>query len=103
MTRIGLISDTHNFFDPRFLELFSNVDVIWHAGDIGDMAVLDAMAQFKPFKAVYGNIDGLDIRSQLTQHLRFQCEEVDVWMTHIGGYPGKYAPEISRGMQSNAP
>ena len=103
MTKIGLISDTHNHFDPRFYELFKDVDQIWHAGDVGDVAVLDAMAAFKPYKAVYGNIDGTSIRHQLTEHLRFQCEGVDVWMTHIGGYPGKYAPGISGVMKVDAP
>ncbi len=103
MTRIGLISDTHNFFDPRFYELFGNVDEIWHAGDIGDVAVLDAMANFKPYKAVFGNIDATSIRCQLTPHLRFKCEAVDVWITHIGGYPGKYAPGISEVMKVDAP
>lgn len=103
MTRIGLISDTHNHFDTRFYELFANVDQIWHAGDVGDMAVLDALAAFKPFIAVYGNIDGAVIRHQLKEHERFMCEGVDVWMTHIGGYPGKYAQGITSVMKSNPP
>jgi len=84
------MSDTHSYLDERFTDLFSEVDEIWHAGDIGDIRVLDQLRQIKPVKAVYGNIDGLDIRQELKAHQRFMCEEVDVWMTHIGGYPGKY-------------
>ena len=96
MTRIGLISDTHSFFDPRLFELFSKVDEIWHAGDLGDVKVLDAMAGFKPYKAVYGNIDGTVIRRQLKRDEYFKCEEVQVWMTHIGGYPGKYESRVRK-------
>ncbi len=103
MTRIGLISDTHNHFDTRFYELFANVDEIWHAGDIGDEKVIEAIASFKPFKAVYGNIDSTIIRHMLPEHQRFMCEEVDVWMTHIGGYPGKYAPGIAHTLKNNPP
>jgi putative phosphoesterase len=103
MTRIGLISDTHNYFDPRFYDLFSNVDQIWHAGDVGDERVIDAISGFKPYKAVYGNIDGTPVRSLLPEHNRFMCEDVDVWITHIGGYPGKYAPGVVQVMKSNPP
>ena len=90
MVRIGLISDTHSFFDPRFFELFKDVDEIWHAGDIGDVKVLEQIENFKPYRAVYGNIDGAVLRKTLKQHERFMCEDVDVWITHIGGYPGRY-------------
>jgi len=90
MTRIGLISDTHSYLDERFMELFKDVDEIWHAGDIGDIKVLDKLCAFKTVRAVYGNIDGTDIRNELGVHNRFMCEDVDVWITHIGGYPGKY-------------
>ena len=90
MTRIGLISDTHSHLDERFIELFKDVDEIWHAGDIGDIRVLDKLKKFKKVRAVFGNIDGLEIRQELCAHNRFMCEEVDVWITHIGGYPGKY-------------
>ena len=90
MTRIGLLSDTHSYLDERITELFKDVDEIWHAGDIGDIRVLDRLRAFKPVRAVFGNIDGADIRMELNAHERFLCEEVDVWITHIGGYPGKY-------------
>lgn len=103
MTRIGLISDTHSYFDPRFLELFKDVDEIWHAGDIGSREVLDAICAFKPVRAVYGNIDEASLRRELPEHQRFMCEGVDVWITHIGGYPGKYAPGIRTVMQVKAP
>jgi len=90
MTRIGLISDTHSYLDERFAELFKDVDEVWHAGDIGDIRVLDKLRAFKKVRAVYGNIDGLEIRQELEENNRFMCEQVDVWITHIGGYPGRY-------------
>ncbi len=103
MTRIGLLSDTHSFFDPRFVELFANCDEIWHAGDIGDIKVLDAMNKIKPTRAVYGNIDDAVLRRTLDEHMRFECDGVDVWMTHIGGYPGKYAPQVKSEIFKNPP
>ena len=103
MTRIGLISDTHSYFDPRFKELFANCNEIWHAGDIGDMKVLDAMQDFKPTRAVYGNIDDAVIRRTLKEHLRFECDGVDVWITHIGGYPGRYDGRVKAGLFKNPP
>ena len=103
MTRIGLLSDTHSYFDPRFSELFANCDEIWHAGDIGDIKVLDAMRELKPTRAVYGNIDDARIRAELKAHLRFTCDGVDVWITHIGGYPGKYSPSVKKEIFRNPP
>ncbi len=94
MIRIGLLSDTHGFLDPRFFELFKGVDEIWHAGDIGNEDVLTDLETFKPCRAVYGNIDDWNIRNRTTEHQRFQCEGLKVWMTHIGGYPGRYSPRI---------
>ncbi len=100
MKRIGLLSDTHGFLPERLFSFFENVDEIWHAGDLGTIELADRLAGFKPFRAVYGNIDGQDIRTVYPLHQRFMCEEVDVWMTHIGGYPGRYEryvkPEIYR-------
>ena len=90
MKRIGLLSDTHGYIDERWAALFSGVDEIWHAGDIGSMEVVDYLSALKPFRAVYGNVDGTEIRKRFPEHLRFLCEEVDVWLTHIGGYPGRY-------------
>ena len=103
MTRIGLISDTHSHLDERFTELFKDVDEIWHAGDIGDIRVLDKLKKFKKVRAVFGNIDGLEIRQELCAHNRFMCEEVDVWITHIGGYPGKYDNLVNGSIFSNPP
>jgi len=83
--------------------LFKDVDEIWHAGDIGDKKVLEAMEGFKPFRAVYGNIDGSELRRELKQHERFVCEGVDVWMTHIGGYPGRYDRLVKNEIELNPP
>lgn len=92
MTRIGLLSDTHSYLDPRVLEYFRDVDEIWHAGDIGNAMVLQTLREFKPTRAVYGNMDGGDVRYTLSEFYRFRVEEVNVLMTHIGGYPGRYNP-----------
>ncbi|MBE8713393.1 metallophosphoesterase family protein [Sphingobacterium hungaricum] len=94
MTKIGLLSDTHSFLDDAVFKHFDKVDEIWHAGDFGSIDVVTKLQDFKPFKGVYGNIDGKDIRLVCPENLRFHCEDVDVWMTHIGGYPGKYAPQV---------
>jgi len=94
MTRIGLISDTHNHLDDAIFKHFDQCDEIWHAGDFGTSALSDKLKAFKPLKGVYGNIDGHDIRCEFPEKLKFKCEEVNVFMTHIGGYPCKYAPAI---------
>ncbi|MGK6352317.1 metallophosphoesterase family protein [Parapedobacter sp. DT-150] len=94
MIKIGLLSDTHGYVDEAVFRHFESCDEIWHAGDFGDVAVADTLAAFKPLKGVYGNIDGADIRKTYPEHLRFTCEAVDVWMTHIGGYPGRYSPQV---------
>ncbi|MCC8407493.1 metallophosphatase family protein [Mucilaginibacter sp. UR6-1] len=103
MTRIGLISDTHSYLDDAVFKHFEQCDEIWHAGDIGNLELADKLAAFKPFKAVYGNIDGGDIRRVYPESLRFKCEDVDVWITHIGGYPGKYSPQIRNEIYTNPP
>jgi len=94
MTRIGLISDTHGFIDDKLFEYFANCDEIWHAGDIGNIETADFLASFRPLKAVYGNIDGHEIRILFPKILRFKCENVDVLITHIGRYPGHYDHEV---------
>lgn len=94
MTKILLLSDTHNFLDEKIFMYAEPCDQIWHAGDIGTVAVTDKLSKIKPLVAVYGNIDGMDVRREFPEHQRFQCEDVDVWLTHIGGSPGKYSPEI---------
>jgi uncharacterized protein len=103
MIKIGLLSDTHGFFDPRLKEFFAECGEIWHAGDIGNISTADEIAVFKPLRAVYGNIDGQDVRIVYPEHLRFSCEEVDVWITHIGGYPGNYNYRIREKIRTNPP
>lgn len=103
MKKIGLISDTHSYLDEAVFTYFENCDEIWHAGDFGSLQVADALAAFKPFRGVYGNIDGKEIRVQYPENLRFMCEGVDVWMTHIGGYPGRYASAVKAEITANPP
>ncbi len=92
MTKIGLISDTHGLLDKRVFEHFAPCDEIWHCGDIGSIEVLQALREFRPTRAVFGNIDGGEVRYSLSEFYRFRVEEINVLMTHIGGYPGKYNP-----------
>ncbi len=103
MTRIGLLSDTHGFLDDAVFKHFENCDEIWHAGDFGTIELADKLKAFKPLRGVYGNIDGKELRLDYPEHLRFKCEEVNVWMTHIGGYPGKYNPAIREEIYTNPP
>ena len=103
MTKIGLLSDTHGFLDPKIYELFKEVDEIWHAGDIGTVEVLDELEKFKPTRAVYGNIDGSDLRERTPLVHKFICEGVKVFITHIGGYPKRYAPGIKQQLKEFAP
>ena len=86
MKKIGLISDTHNYLDPRVEKYFKECDEIWHVGDVGTIKVIDGLLKIVPtVRGVYGNIDGQDIRGYFPKNLRFKCEDVDVWMTHSGG------------------
>ena len=89
MTRIGLLSDTHSYWDDKYLKYFEECDEIWHAGDIGSVEVAERLAAFRPFRAVYGNIDGQEIRKLYPQINRFTVDGAEVLMKHIGGYPGK--------------
>lgn len=102
MKQIGLLSDTHAYLHPKAIEFFADCDEIWHAGDIGEN-VAENLKKFKPFRAVYGNIDGQHIRTQYPRDLRFLCEQVDVWITHIGGYPGKYDKNIKEELYNKPP
>ena len=102
MKKIGLMSDTHGFLDDAVFKHFDDCDEIWHAGDFGP-DVAERLAAFKPLRGVYGNIDDKEIRSVYPEHLRFNCEQVDVWMTHIGGYPGKYAPQVKKEIYTKPP
>ena len=103
MKRIGLMSDTHGFLDEKVLKYFEACDEIWHAGDIGTIEVADKVEAFKPFRAVYGNIDGADIRRCYPLDLRFDCEGLDVLITHIGGYPNRYRKRVREMMLENPP
>lgn len=101
MKRIGLMSDTHGFIDPKIYDYFKDVDEIWHAGDVGDVSVIDELRTFKPLRGVYGNIDAVDVRLEFPEFNRFRCEDVEVLMTHIGGKPGKYSKPALAEIQSN--
>lgn len=103
MQRIALLSDTHNYLDPKIFKYFDPCDQIWHAGDIGTVAIAGELAKIKPLVAVYGNIDGTDVRSEYPLNQRFMCEGVDVFMTHIGGYPGRYSLEALNEIKRKAP
>ncbi|PST83419.1 YfcE family phosphodiesterase [Pedobacter yulinensis] len=102
MKTIGLISDTHGYLDPAVFKHFADCDEIWHGGDFG-AGVAEALADFKPLRGVWGNIDGKEVRSAFPEHNRFSCEQVDVWMTHIGGYPGRYAPQVKPEIYTKPP
>ena len=103
MTRIGLLSDTHGYWDERYLKYFDPCDQIWHAGDIGSMEVAERLAAFRPLKAVYGNIDGQDMRHTFPETAGFTVDGADVLMKHIGGYPGQYDPSIRSVLFANPP
>ncbi len=103
MLKIGLISDTHHYLDPQVPDYFSGVDEIWHAGDFGTLDVAQKLEEVAPLTGVYGNIDGQDIRSKYPLHQRFDKEGVDVWMTHIGGNPGRYALPIKQELEHHPP
>ncbi|MDE5579715.1 MAG: metallophosphatase family protein [Alistipes sp.] len=103
MKRIGIISDTHGTFDDKLREFLRDVDEIWHAGDIGSLALADEIAAFKPLRAVSGNIDGGLTRRVYPDFASFRCEEVEVLMTHIGGYPRRYDPRAVARIQSVRP
>ena len=103
MTRIGLLSDTHNFLDPSVAEHFKNCDEIWHGGDFGTIAIAESLKKIKPLKGVYGNIDGYDVRSVYTEQMVFFCEDVKVMIRHIGGYPPRYNPETKKELLIHQP
>lgn len=103
MKRIGLLSDTHNWWDEKYVKYFEDCDEIWHAGDIGSLDLALGFESLKPFRAVYGNIDDNKVRAAYPEFLRFSLEGVDILMTHIGGYPGKYDPKVRNILFSNPP
>ena len=103
MKKILLLSDTHSYIDQRILHYTAQADEVWHAGDIGDLKVTDALAEKATLRAVYGNIDDAKIRATHPLHQEFVCEEVSVWITHIGGYPPKYNPKTRDTIRKNPP
>ncbi len=103
MQKILLLSDTHGYIDDAILKYVKQADEVWHAGDIGDLTVTDSIKKHKPIKAVYGNIDDTKIRSEFPLHNRFMCEGIDVWITHIGGYPPKYNSRVRVQLDNNPP
>lgn len=103
MKRIGLLSDTHSYWDERYEKYFADVDEIWHAGDIGSTELAERFQAFKPFRAVCGNCDGGDLRRMFPDLLRFKCEDADIMIKHIGGYPGNYDRSIVGRMYTSPP
>jgi len=103
MTKIGLLSDTHAWWDEKYLRYFEECDEIWHAGDIGSDDVAARLSAIKPFRAVYGNADGQSLRLQYPEIAHFTIEKVNVMMTHIGGYPGRYNPAIRSELYTSHP
>jgi len=101
--KIGLLSDTHGWIHPRLFEHFAGCDEIWHAGDIGNIALVDSLSDFKPLKAVFGNIDDAQVRQVCKENLIFMTEDVKVCLTHIGGSPGNYDRRILREINENPP
>ena len=94
MKKILLISDTHGYIDNVIVSHAEKADEIWHAGDIGSLALLERLESIKPVRAVWGNIDGQDLRIRIPKIAQFECEGMKIMMTHIGGYPGKYEPSV---------
>lgn len=103
MTKILLLSDTHGHMDEAILKYVQQADEVWHAGDIGHLQVTDAIKKLKPLRAVYGNIDDAKARLEFVEDNRFEVENVSVWMTHIGGYPGKYHQRVREDLKRNPP
>lgn len=103
MKKILLLSDTHSHIDEQILKYVKQADEVWHAGDIGDLKVTDTIKKIKPLRAVFGNIDNSEARLEFPLNNRFMCEEVDVWITHIGGYPDKYNVNIREEIKKNPP
>ena len=103
MKKILLLSDTHSHIDATILKYVKLADEVWHAGDIGDLKVTDTIQKLKPLRAVFGNIDNHEARLEFPLNNRFFCEGVEVFITHIGGYPGKYSPAIKEEITKNPP
>ncbi len=100
---IGIVSDTHGYFHPHLVDDLEGTDLILHAGDIGDLAILDGLEAVAPVKAVWGNADGPDIRRRVSEHLRVEVEGLDVWMTHIAGRPGRWQNGMGAQLRADPP
>lgn len=103
MKKILLLSDTHSYIDNRILQHAQEADEIWHAGDIGNLKVTDALSQTNSLRAVYGNIDSEEARRSFPLNNRFELENLDIWITHIGGYPGRYEKRVIEELNENPP
>ena len=103
MKKILLLSDSHSFIDERILDYGRQADEIWHCGDFGNLEVVEQLEKIKPLRGVYGNIDGTEIRKIFPEVLRFKCEDVEVLMIHIGGYPGRYSPLAKKEIEAQPP
>ncbi len=103
MKKIGLLSDTHGYIHEEVPRIFKDCDEIWHAGDFGNLNVAQKLQKINLLRGVYGNIDDTSVRMEYPQYLRFTCEEVDVLITHIGGYPGNYTPLVKEIMKTEPP
>jgi putative phosphoesterase len=103
MRKILLLSDTHSYIDDKIMKHVKQADEVWHAGDIGDLRVTDSIKALKPLRAVYGNIDDAKTRAEFPEHNKFMCEDMSVWITHIGGYPPKYNSRVREGLRSKPP
>ena len=101
--KIGLLSDTHGYLDPKIFVHFKDCDELWHAGDIGDSNTANKLEEFKPLRAVYGNIDDKTLQHRFPEDLKFNCEGLEVWITHIGGSPPRYNPRIKKILNQYTP
>ncbi len=103
MTTLGILADTHGYFHPSLPRDLEGVDLILHAGDVGDLAILDGLEAVAPVNAVWGNIDGERIRRRISEHHRFEVEGLDVWMTHIAGRPGRWQQGMGAKLRESPP
>ena len=103
MTRIGLISDTHSYLDPKVAEYFTDCDEIWHAGDIGAMEIIAQLEKLKPFRAVFGNIDDKSIQAKFLEDLWMEVEGFHILITHIAGSPPNYNPRVKKILKEKTP
>ena len=103
MTKIGVLSDTHGYLDPKIFDHFKECDEVWHGGDIGSSELADALQKFKPLRAVFGNIDDVTLQTRFPEDLFFNCEELRIWITHIGGVPPGYNSRVKKILKENVP